>query len=115
MAAGHSSLAKGTICKHAFCDPRGAKPTHSSAQEQQQLDGQGGAIASKDRIYKMKSKNIVVTRFPATFYHSLVKNPFVSQRFHSAEDLLCSDTGVCRYPQAASGGKNFFQKLVRDF
>lgn len=86
-----------------------------SAQEHWQLNGQGGVIASKHRIYEKKIKNILVTGSPATFFHSLVKNPFVSQCFHSAEGSLCSDTGVCRYPQAASGEKKtFFQKLVRD-
>lgn len=68
-------LAKGAICKHALCDPTGAKRTHNSAQEQQQLDGQGGVIASKDRIYEMKIKNIVVTDSPATTFHIQVKKP----------------------------------------
>lgn len=86
-----------------------------SAQEHWQLDGQAGVIASKHRIYEMKIKNILVTGSPATFFHSLVKTPFLSQCFHSAEGPLCSDTSVCRYPQAATGEKNLFSEAGEGF
>lgn len=77
-----------------------------SAQEHWQLDGQGGVIASKHKIYEMKIKNTPVTGSPATSFHSLVKNPFVSQCFHSAEGPLCSDTGILKQ---LLGKKSFFR------
>lgn len=86
-----------------------------SAQEHWQLNAQCGVSALKHRIHEMKIKNILATGSPATFFHSLVKNPFVSQCFHSAEGSLCSDTGVCRYPQAASGEKKLFSEAGEGF
>lgn len=63
----------------------------------------------------MKIKNILVTDSPATFFHSLVKNPFGSQCFCSAEGPLCSATGVSRYPQAANGEKKLFSEAGEGF
>jgi len=48
------------------------------------------------------------------FFHNLTKNPFGLQSFSSAERPLCADTGVSRYPEAASGEKIFFEKPVGD-
>lgn len=64
-----------------------------SLQKHWQLDGHGGVIVSKHRIYEIEIQNILVSGPPATFFHSLVKNPFVSQCLHKVPSALTQVSG----------------------